>query len=215
MSAITNLIKETRDKKNKSKPVFPKDIGWIEKRLTQVELDFVWYCIDYKRSDSDGIRDNLAGNISSSYGMRDHQNLFWSSVVKPLVNDYENYYGVKSDKNLYMNTWWVNYQKQTEFNPIHIHDGVYSFVIWLKIPTRYSDQKKLPFANRSNSKTISNFVFTYTDPLGKIRSMTYEMCPEIEGTMVLFPSELNHEVYPFYNCEETRVSVSGNVTHRQ
>ena len=29
--------------------------------------------------------------------------------------------------------------------------------------------------------------------------------------MVLFPSQLRHQVYPFYNCDEERVSISGNV----
>ena len=215
MSAIINLIKETKDKKNKSEPVTPRNGGWIIKKLTQVELDFVWYCIDTKCADSNEIQYNLAGNITSSYELKDHQNLFWKSILHPLVKDYEHYYKDKADGKLCLRNWWVNYQNQTEFNPLHTHTGVYSFVIWLKIPTRYEDQKKLPIANQSNSSAISNFLFTYTDILGKIRSMSYEMRPEVEGTMVLFPSALNHEVYPFYNCDETRVSVSGNVNYRQ
>ena len=215
MSAIINLIKETKDKKNKSEPVTPRNGGWIIKKLTQVELDFVWYCIDTKCADSNEIQYNLAGNITSSYELKDHQNLFWNSILHPLVKDYEHYYKDKADGKLCLRNWWVNYQNQTEFNPLHTHTGVYSFVIWLKIPTRYEDQKKLPIANQSNSSAISNFLFTYTDILGKIRSMSYEMRPEVEGTMVLFPSALNHEVYPFYNCDETRVSVSGNVNYRQ
>ena len=37
------------------------------------------------------------------------------------------------------------------------------------------------------------------------------MSPKLEGTMLFFPSELKHCVYPFYNCEDDRVSVAGNV----
>jgi len=37
------------------------------------------------------------------------------------------------------------------------------------------------------------------------------MNPEIEGTMLFFPAKLNHIVYPFYDCEEDRVSISGNI----
>ena len=218
MSAISNIIKETKDKKNKSEPVTPRNAGWIIKKLTQVELDFVWYCIDTKRAEKNDIQYNLAGNITSSYELHDHQKLFWNSVVKPLVKDYQqhyhNHHKDKPEGKLYLHNWWVNYQNQTEFNPLHSHSGVYSFVIWMKIPTNYEDQKKLPMANQSNSSVISNFLFTYTDILGTIRSMTYEMSPEVEGTMILFPSSLNHEVYPFYNCNETRVSVSGNISYQ-
>ena len=38
-----------------------------------------------------------------------------------------------------------------------------------------------------------------------------EMNKKLEGCMLFFPSALNHMVYPFYNCSEDRVSVSGNI----
>ena len=211
MSAIINLLKEKKDKKNKSEPVTPRNNGWIIKKLTQAELDFVWYCIDKKREDTNKIQYNLAGNITSSYELKDHQNLFWNSIANPLVKDYQHYYKDDNKGKLHLRNWWVNYQNETEFNPLHRHTGVYSFVIWLKIPTNYEDQKKLPIARTSNSSAISNFVFTYTDILGEVRSMSYEMNSKVEGKMVLFPSSLNHQVYPFYNSDETRVSVSGNI----
>jgi hypothetical protein len=37
------------------------------------------------------------------------------------------------------------------------------------------------------------------------------MEPEMEGVMMVFPSSLHHQVYPFYNTEEPRVSISGNL----
>ena len=37
------------------------------------------------------------------------------------------------------------------------------------------------------------------------------MSKEMEGTILFFPSELKHTVYPFYNCEEDRISISGNI----
>ena len=33
-----------------------------------------------------------------------------------------------------------------------------------------------------------------------------------QGMLVFFPSRLNHIVYPFYNCDETRISISGNIS---
>tara|TARA_Y100000766_G_C18818368_1_gene561674 strand:- start:179 stop:823 length:645 start_codon:yes stop_codon:yes gene_type:complete len=214
MNPIINLLKDKKSNKNPSTPILPKHVGWIEKKLNKSELDFIWYCIE-KKSNHNDIQHNLAGNITASYELKDHKNLFWTSVVNPLIKDFEDYYLHKSDGKLRLEKLWVNYQKQTEFNPIHFHTGVYSFVIWLKIPTRHEDQKKLPIASQSNSSTISNFQFTYTDILGKIRSYDYIMSPEAEGTMLLFPATLSHQVYPFYNCDDTRISVSGNVSYYQ
>ena len=110
----------------------------------------------------------------------------------------------------YLKSFWVNYQKETEFNPIHNHFGIYSFVIWMKIPTDYREQKQLPIA-RANSSSISNFQFQYMNMLGEPSNHTYEMSPSREGTLLFFPSKLMHSVYPFYNCDKERVSISGNV----
>ena len=34
---------------------------------------------------------------------------------------------------------------------------------------------------------------------------------ESNGVMLFFPSALEHNVYPFYECDDVRVSISGNV----
>ena len=38
------------------------------------------------------------------------------------------------------------------------------------------------------------------------------MSPEMEGTMIFFPAKLKHTVYPFYDCKEERISISGNIS---
>ena len=86
-----------------------------------------------------------------------------------------------------------------------------SFTIWLKIPTEYSEQKKHPIANDANSEAISNFAFQYVNMLGEIDNYTYPMVSNLEGTMLFFPSNLKHQVYPFYNCNEKRISIAGNI----
>jgi len=219
MSAIINLIKEKKDKKNKSTPVYPRNVGWVVKKLSEDNLDLLWSCVDAKPNSPRTFRksNKKRGNSSykiKQYDLEDCQNKIWNSIVEPLVKDYQHHYKKdKSDGDLHLRQFWVNYQKQTDYVPLHSHKGVYSFVIWLKIPTNYEDQKKLPIARVSNSSAISNFVFTYTDILGEVRSMSYEMSSKVEGTMVLFPSGLNHQVYPFYNCDKSRISISGNVDY--
>ena len=110
-----------------------------------------------------------------------------------------------------MNTWWVNYQKQNEFNPLHDHSGVYSFIVWMKIPTNHDEQNRNPLASRSNIEKISVVDFLYSNILGQPQVLEYRMNPDMEGTMLFFPSLLRHQVYPFYNCDEDRISISGNI----
>ena len=81
----------------------------------------------------------------------------------------------------------------------------------MKIPTHHEEQKKLKIARDNNSYAISNFAFHYADILGKSRGHVYKMSSECEGTMLFFPSDLHHIVYPFYNCQEERISLSGNI----
>jgi hypothetical protein len=86
-------------------------------------------------------------------------------------------------------------------------------VLWLKIPTTYFEQNKKLISLKSNAPSISNFEFLYTDTLGWIRNFPYEMNPDKEGMLLFFPAHLKHQVYPFYDCDETRISVSGNVQY--
>ena len=198
------------------KAVRPPALGWLEKKLSDQEMDYLWRCIGNKKGDH---RSNLAGNVSGSYLLMDRGDWFWLNTLKPLCATYQKEFdnnlgdsvAVSGKHPYFLGSWWVNYQNQHEFNPLHKHGGVYSFVIWMKIPTHYKDQQRLPISSNSNNDSVSNFEFVYTDICGKIMNWDYEMCPELEGTLVFFPSDLNHQVYPFYNCSEERISISGNI----
>ena len=59
----------------------------------------------------------------------------------------------------------------------------------------------------------TDFIFTYTDTIGRIKQYNYKLSPEIEGTMVLFPSDFNHAVYPGWTKPKGyRISVSGDIS---
>ena len=165
------------------KCIVPQQAGWIEVELDDDEIDFLWKSIENRGRDE---KPYLAGNIGSGL---------------PTLNKHP----------YFLQTMWVNYQKQTEFNPTHLHKGVYSFVIWMQIPTEYNEQKENPIAKNTNSDVISNFSFDYRDIIGEYRYHTYIMSKKMEGKMVFFPSKLTHTVYPFYNCSEDRISISGNI----
>ena len=193
----------------------PPTNGWLEYKLNKKELDYVWRCVENQKGD---YKHSLAGNIEASNLLLDRSDWFFRTTVRPLIIEYEKQFGCLGNNfpsnqrfEYHMNTWWVNYQKKNEFNPVHNHTGVYSFVIWMKIPTDYEEQKKNSIALTSNSFTISNFELYYSNIFGEPTSHIYRMKPAVEGTMLFFPSKMRHSVYPFYNCDDERISVSGNV----
>jgi len=96
---------------------------------------------------------------------------------------------------------WINYQKAAEYIPLHFHDGVYSFNIWMKIPY-----------NSSDKNYSGNFVFSYKNILGENNNHIIQMSSSEEGSIILFPSKLEHVVYPFYNNKGTRISIAGNLS---
>ena len=210
------IFREKGKDKSKYVAITPENYGWIEYKLTTQEMDYVWRCIENKKRD---YKEKLAGNIDSSYGLLDVGDWFWLNTVKPLCISYAETFanlGLRapiSGRHSYcMREWWVNYQKQHEFNPNHDHAGVYSFVIWMKIPTSFKKQNAKRIFAKSNRPLASGFAFSYRDMLGGGKSYVYQVEPEDVGTMLFFPAKLEHQVFPFYDCDEDRISVSGNIT---
>ena len=117
----------------------------------------------------------------------------------------------KSKITYQLETLWINFQKKHEFNPMHVHTGAYSFVIWMKIPYNIEDEKKLFVDTLEEDRAPSNFNFYITDIYGKIRDHTVNVDKSKEGCIVLFPAILNHSVNPFYTSDGYRISISGNV----
>jgi hypothetical protein len=109
---------------------------------------------------------------------------------------------------------WVNFQEKHEFNPLHDHTGIYSFVIWIQIPYISEDESKVFADIPAERKRNGNFTFTYTNPLGILETKKIDADKTFEGKGLLFPSMLNHSVYPFYTSDKYRISVSGNIKYK-
>jgi len=97
---------------------------------------------------------------------------------------------------LHFNVPWINFQKKGEFIPNHTHDGIYSYNIWLKSPTK------------------NIFEFNYTSVLGDIMQHKIEVTKEKEGTIIFFPAKLMHTSYPFNDSDDDRISLSGNIVFK-
>ena len=118
---------------------------------------------------------------------------------------------IPRDQQLSLSALWVNFQQRLEYNPLHNHQGAYSFVIWLSIPyTRQQETDTGP--GLRPDRPNGDFHFVYTNTLGQIKSHPLNSYGQRQGQLCLFPAELNHIVYPYYSTQDLRVSVSGNLS---
>ena len=198
---LTNVIK-------------PNPIGWLDYKLSEKQMDYIWKCIDNKKQIS------LAGD---TYDLMDRGDWFFTNCLRPAIATYSNEFAnlgsaipTSSSHPYKLQGWWVTYQKKNEFFPLHNHAGVYSFVVWMKLPYSYKDQSiiskfsdKVVAVSPTNNKTRGGcFEFNYQNILGECQTWQYKLDKTWEGHMLLFPSKLQHAVYPFYTSDEDRISVA-------
>jgi len=207
--------------------VTPPDLGgWLEVKLNQTEMDYLWTRIKAAEERDEDRRNTLAGQISASLVLDDLDNYFQENVLDPLVDEYFKHHPSysqeirgnrmtletkNSDFNILLDEWWVNKQKQGEYNPIHNHAGLFSFAIWIQEPAEYYEQNNHGNAKASNMPSHNKFSFHYSSIIEQMRSVMYPLGKQAEGTMLFFPSKLFHSVNPFFDNDGIRISIAGNM----
>jgi hypothetical protein len=207
-------------------------------KLPKDMIDYLWERIDVAKKKKINVKKNLVGYISHSYNLEDPQNLIIKYFMDILFNEKDNpkmFNFIKEElesmhkktsnykKNQvlmkpYLSGLWVNFQKKGEFQPTHDHTGMFSFVIWMDIPYDWKDEAKLPFAKMraAGPPSVGNFAFVFSK--GNCRNVsgyTISMSPEMNGYCCFFPSDLCHQVYPFYTSDKERISISGNIKFKE
>jgi hypothetical protein len=171
----------------------------------------------------------LAGSIQHEYGLYRSVDVL-NKFMKKVVPEYWQFVNEHDKCNIPLNitkkngdglpSLWVNYQKKYEYNPLHDHSGILSFVVFVKIPYTLTDEERLPsIANSNNKDSIPHFSFVYpshpnthSDPRYKpVAEHNINVDKSYEGTLILFPSWLQHCVTPFYTSNEYRITVAGNL----
>ena len=193
--------------------------GWLETNLPKSVMSGLQSYIESAKKNPRDANSTLAGNISKSLFLEDKNNWFFETILISLISKFTECYPTylrdirifKEDLPFCLDKFWVNFQKENEFNPPHNHTGLFSFVIFVKIPTDWREQHALPVSTNSNFPSASNFNFVYTTLLGEMEHYDYYLDKTSEGGMLFFPSKLMHEVFPFYNCDKERISISGNI----
>lgn len=195
------------------------NIGFLKVNLSENQLKPVKDEINEIANDfSNALEANkfLVGNINKEFALlqcKDYLNYLLTDYIKEYEDKFQSlrrYAANSENRPLKLNNVWVNFQEKYEFNPVHNHSGVFSFVIWIKIPFYIKEELKQAPGNRGKSPLPGHFCFYYTNILGDICQYDLPIDKTWENTMVLFPAALCHSVHPFYTSDDYRISVSGN-----
>jgi hypothetical protein len=166
------------------------------------------------------LNQDLAGNIKHEYSIPKGKAAVSPMLMQMIIKHQEKYpiFFKKAHSTINYKACeielfnlWVNFQKKYEFNPMHVHDGLYSFVIWQKVPYTMKDEKDRLASMQDKDFRAGMFAFFFSDPSGKITQEALPVDKSWEGKVALFPANLNHCVYPFYTSDEYRISISGNL----
>ncbi len=197
-----------------------ENIGFLKMSFTEAELapvraEVAKISKDFEQSRSHNAK--LAGNLKNSYLMTESVKHVYN-LMAPHVLQFDEKFGRYVTQNsiapesspIYLKELWVNFQHKHEFNPPHEHYGIISFVMWLKIPYTFEEEKKVSPGAGSNHDVSGKFCFQYTNSLGDICNHFIEADKSLENHGLMFSAKMKHSVFPFYSSDDYRVSVAGN-----
>ncbi len=150
--------------------------------------------------------ENLAGNVKQEFRLEPNfcdKSGFSNFLVKSVSKWIELSERKKITKLEIVSSWIVR-QFQNEYNPVHHHSGHVSGVGYLKVPKNFGktfQSSKKSNANGHLSLIHGNRMFGSESVL--------DIEPKV-GDFYFFPNYLMHTVYPFYESNEERRSVSFN-----
>lgn len=187
----------------------PRDIfAEINKEIRSIQNNF---------ENSQPANKILAGHLEKEFILQDCKSSV-EKVVLQALKDYDNTFSyIQSfdclDENvpIGLSNLWVNFQKKNEFNPLHGHSGIMSFVIWTQVPYTMQQEHNVSPGRNSIEDLSGCFQFTYSDILGSLHTHTLPIDKTYEGKILMFPNKLLHTVYPFYSSDDYRISISGNI----
>ena len=176
--------------------------------------------LDSNFQSANSYKEKLAGAIEQEYRIYESTHLlekfiqevvpiYWKSVGNhERSNDHHIIRINEGQKDI-----WVNFSKKGEYNPLHTHSGLLSFVLWYKMPFIIEDENNLPIVSGGTLNTGACFQFNFLemDSKGAIGQHTIEADRSYENKMIIFPSNLQHSVYPFFTSDDYRISLSGNI----
>ena len=104
-------------------------------------------------------------------------------------------------------TVWCVSQWGGDFNPLHIHSGDLSGVLYLKVPEGLEEEYK----NEDHHPAVGDIEFITGMPQAFSRN-SVKVSPKV-GDLYVFPAWLHHTAYPFRTKNQERRSISFNIIY--
>ena len=120
------------------------------------------------------------------------------NIIGPHINRYLINCNYKSHEIINIDSCWVVRQYESEYNPVHSHNGDVSGVLYLKFPL-----------NRKSGKDGS--ICFINSPTFFLNRGHITMYPDV-GSIYLFPSYVLHTVYPIREINEERRCIAFNAS---
>jgi len=199
---------------------YPRNPGYLLTKLSEEQLAPIWREVRAIQEawSAEPANNLLVGNIRQEYQLSECRD-FTADMLGPYIQEYLEYFEYNRplaqlngslDMRLCERDLWVNFQKKHEFNPVHDHSGVMSFVIWLQIPYTFEEEYRAGPGRDSRLPVNGDFTIHWTDSAGNIRNHSLLVDSSKEGYLCMFPSYTMHSVYPFFSSDDYRITVAGN-----
>lgn len=134
--------------------------------------------------------------------------------ISDLSLEYMRYFDQDIPKSVIISSLWANLQKKHEYRPYHSHwaqdDTYLSFVLYANVPYSLANEDNLPNHKESKIFRNSRLEFIYHTFDGRKAMHQVDVDKSFEGSILIFPTQLFHIVYPFYTSDNYRISIAGN-----
>ena len=163
---------------------------------------------DENKSKSQDFGGKLIGQVTQEFRLDKnfYESSGWLEFLGKCVSAWIQKSNGSSVKTFTILDTWVVRQFKNEYNPSHWHNGHVSGVGYLKVPSNLGGtlQKDKAINNNGKLEMVHGSKAFLCKP-------TFRVTPKV-GDFYFFPHYLMHAVYPFFDSDEERRSVSFNAT---
>lgn len=150
---------------------------------------------------------NVEESYESSNFLNDLVCSFVFPAVKSLINELP-----KTHRWRLLNSW-VEYRKKGDMlPPSQMLGGDMSFMVWINIPYNIEEEMSHPRNKNTHNPCVTKTQMLYTNPIGKMAVKEFVFSKADEGVIMIHPSSILLQSFPFYTSDEECIIMRGSLT---
>lgn len=193
--------------------------GILKWKLNQDHMNLLWSYIKKPTTNGAWVFDNNNKVIERTpyqeWALDDINKVFQTEILSPAIKHYVDIWGYPMTvRNSHhpvpiMNRIWCRISGKGEYQPLHSHQSIWTFIIWMNIPFEHEEEESGDAIELYPQ--AGNVAINYIDSIGRLQEQPFRLGKKDEGTILLFPGDLKHVVYPHYTTDEYRISIAGDI----